>query len=87
MGSNKIPGPMDFLDDKRPNDEDQYLGRVNMKVKKKTSEGKGHKEPDNYGSKKGVNNIIYSDRGMEDTDASKLKKQALPDTRNYSYVQ
>lgn len=87
MGSNKIPGPMDFLNDKRPNDEDQYLGRVNMKAKKMKAEGKGHKEPDNYGSKKGVNNIMYSDRGMEDTDAKKLKSQALPNTRNYSYVQ
>lgn len=78
---------MDFLNDKRPNDEDQYLGRVNMKAKKEKSEGKGHKEADNYGSKKGVNNIMYSDRGMEDTDAKKLKSQALPNTRNYSYVQ
>ena len=32
---------MDFLNDKRPNDEDQYLGRVNMKAKKMKAESKG----------------------------------------------
>lgn len=69
------------------NNADSYLEKVHMKAKHEMGEEKGTVNDGNYGSRKGTDNMMYSDRGQKDPDMAKLNKQNLPNNRMYSYVE
>ena len=69
---------------KNANNVEEY---IRFKPVKKVGEKKGKVEVGNYGSRKGDDNMIYSDRGQKDPDAARLKEQNLPNNRLYTYVE
>lgn len=69
------------------NDEQRYLEKVHMRAKKSKSPVKSHRERDNYGDDEGMDNRKYANRGRETPDEKKLMKQAMPDTRAYTYLE
>lgn len=73
--------------DPNSNNTEEYLGTVNFRAEKKMGEKKGSTKANNYGSREGDDNQIYSDRGMKDPDDARLKAQNMPNNRMYSYVE
>lgn len=73
--------------DTNPNIPEEYLATVQETMTRKKGEKKGHNVKQNYGSTKGENNKMSSERGINASDEEKLKAQALPNTRMYTYVE
>lgn len=69
------------------NDPEEYLAKTATRAGKKVGHVPGSNMTASYGDRGTHNDIVYSNRGLETTDEKKLKQQAKPDDRMYTYLE